>query len=286
MTIDGNDHRRGHLYAVVFSLCALLSAGSQAAFAADWIDDVPLRGAFSGGPMRWDGVNFGVHAGVSVMNTAFGGSTSSQVAYLLRNTTIENEFAPSGWATLPSTDTNSASYGAFLGYSVQWDALVLGVDAAYSRNSSLEAAATDSISRQFVTSDGFNNNVTVTATASVKLVDYATLRGRAGYAIGQFLPYAFFGGVVGRFNYVSTAHVQADGTPPAGGPGAPFSLDLTSSDGKDNAFAAGVTAGVGLDVAIMPNVFLRGEWEYIYFAPLHGINTYMNTLRAGIGLRF
>ena len=49
---------------------------------------------------------------------------------------------------------------------------------------------------------------------------------------------------------------------------------------------AGVTTGLGLDVAIMPNVFLRGEWEYIYFAPLNGINSYMNTLRAGIGFRF
>ena len=252
MNIDGYNHWRGHLYAVVFSLSALLTAGSSVAIAADWIDDVPLRGAISGGPMRWDGVNFGVQGGGSVMNTAFGGTTSSQVAYLLRNTTIENEFSPSGWATLPSTDTTSASYGAFIGYSVQWDALVLGVDAAYNRNSSLEAAATDSISRQFTTSDGFDNNVTVTATALVKLVDYATLRGRAGYAIGQFLPYAFLGVAVGRFNYASTARVQADGTPPVGGPGVPFSLDLTSSEGKNNAFVAGVTAGLGLDVAIMP----------------------------------
>ncbi len=286
MKLGGNNHWRGHLYAVVCSLCALFTAGSSAAVAADWIDDVPLRGAIPGGPMRWDGVNFGVQGGGSVMNTAFGGSTSSQVAYILRNTVIENEFSPSGWATLPSTDTTSASYGAFIGYSVQWDALVLGVDAAYNRNSSLEATATDSISRQFVTSDGFDNNVTVTATASVKLIDYATLRGRAGYAIGQFLPYAFLGAAIGRFNYVSEAHVVANGTPPVGGPGVPYSLDVTSSEGKNNAYVAGVTTGVGLDVAIMPNVFLRGEWEYIWFAPLHGINTYMNTLRAGIGLRF
>jgi outer membrane immunogenic protein len=286
MNVNGNNHRGGHLYAVVFSLCALFTTGSGTAIAADWADDVPLRGAISGGPMRWDGVNFGVQGGLSVMNTAFGGTTSSQVAYILRNTVIENEFSPSGWATLPSTDTNSASYGAFLGYSVQWDALVLGVDAAYNRMSSMEAASTDSISRQFVTSDGFDNNVTVTATASVKLIDYATFRGRAGYAIGQFLPYAFAGVAVGRFNYVSIAHVQANGTPPVGGPGVAFTLDQTSSEGKNNAFVAGATAGIGLDVAIMPNVFLRGEWEYVYFAPLHGINSYLNTLRAGIGMRF
>jgi outer membrane immunogenic protein len=284
MNVNGNNYRGGHLYAVVFSLCALFTTGSGSAIAADWADDVPLRGAISAGPMRWDGVNFGVQGGFSVMNTAFGGTTSSQVAYILRNTVIESEFSPSGWATLPSTDTNSVSYGAFLGYSVQWDALVLGVDAAYNRMSSMEAATTDTIGRQFDTSDGFHNDVTISATASVKLVDYATLRGRAGYAVGQFLPYAFLGAAIGRFNYTSSAHVVADGLNAT--TLATYHLDQTSSEGKNNAFAAGVTTGVGLDVAIMPNVFLRGEWEYVWFAPLHGINTYLNTLRAGIGMRF
>ena len=134
MNINGNNHRRGHLYAVVFSLCALFTAGSGTAIAADWPEDVPLRGTIPAGPLRWDGINAGVQGGLSVMNTAFSGSNSSQIAYILRNTTIENEFSPSGWVTLPSTDTNSASYGAFLGYSVQCDALVFGVDLAYNHN--------------------------------------------------------------------------------------------------------------------------------------------------------
>lgn len=286
MKIDGNNHRRGHLYAVVFSLCALFTTGSGVATAADWPEDVPLRGTISAGPLRWDGINAGVQGGWSVMNTAFGSSSSAQVSYILRNTVIESEYSPSSWATLPSVDTNSASYGAFIGYSVQYDALVLGVDLAYNHNASLEASASDSISRQFTTSDGFLNLVTITAQSSVKLIDYATLRGRAGYAIGQFLPYAVVGAAVGRFNYATTTNVVADGTDVSGGGGLPYHIDQTSTEGKNNAFAVGILAGVGVDAAITPNVFLRGEWEYIAFAPIAGIHSYMNTFRGGIGFRF
>ena len=42
------------------------------------------------------------------------------------------------------------------------------------------------------------------AQSSTKLVDYGTLRLRAGYAFGQFLPYAVVGGALGRFNYSTT----------------------------------------------------------------------------------
>ena len=47
--------------------------------------------------------------------------------------------------------------------------------------------------------------MTIKAQSSIKLVDYATLRARAGYAFGQFLPYALVGGAVGRFNYSTSA---------------------------------------------------------------------------------
>ena len=39
------------------------------------------------------------------------------------------------------------------------------------------------------------------------------------------------------------------------------------TDGQNNAIVAGFVAGLGIDVALMPNVFLRGEWEYIAFGP-------------------
>ncbi len=38
-----------------------------------------------------------------------------------------------------------------------------------------------------------------------------------------------------------------------------------------NAWLYGFDAGVGVDVAVMRNVFLRGEFEYVHFFPMKGI---------------
>jgi opacity protein-like surface antigen len=248
-----------------------------------------LRGAFgSGGSVtRWDGVNFGATLGLTNMNTDFGNSTSDLVAYSLRNTEVEDQFSPSSWTTLPSSTTNSRQYGAFLGYNWQWDQLVIGADVAYNNTPSLQTSASDMISRQVVTTpDNVNNAVTITASSSVKLIDYATMRARFGYAMGQFLPYAVLGGAVGRFNYANTETTTNVGTPPAGSPVLPFNTTDTQSNSKNNAITGGVLAGLGVDVAVLPNVFLRAEWEFIAFAPVGGIRSNINTGRVGVGVKF
>jgi opacity protein-like surface antigen len=143
--------------------------------------------------------------------------------------------------------TTGPVFGGFFGYNMQWDQLVLGFDLGYKYPSVLD---------------------TSTTTEQLKLVDYATLRGRAGYAIGQFLPYAVLGLAVGRFNY---------GT-----------LDLATGTfaGKDNAFNVGIVAGLGVDWAVTPGVFVRAEWEYIAFAVLNGKTSQTNTGFLGVGVRF
>jgi outer membrane immunogenic protein len=271
--------------AAALGLILLAPVGASAAD----LDDSALRGSFSNmfstsSYSRWDGFNFGAHIGLSNMNTDFGNSTSSLVAFILRNSTLENEAAPSNWTTLPSNTTNGRAYGVFLGYNYQWEQLVLGFDLAYNRPSTLESSASDSISRTVTTSDGVQNDVTIAAQSSLKLVDYATLRGRAGYAFGQFLPYAVLGVAAGRFNYTNTATVTVIQTPSGGVPST-FG-PTTDSNNKDGAIVAGFVTGLGLDVAILPNMFLRAEWEFIAFAPVSGIRANINTGRVGIGLKF
>jgi opacity protein-like surface antigen len=61
---------------------------------------------------------------------------------------------------------------------------------------------------------------------------------------------------------------------------------VTNSESQSNAIAYGFAAGLGLDVAILPNVFLRAEWEYVQFAPIHDIQVNFNTGRVGAGVRF
>ena len=285
--VAGLSRRRWRLRAGVAMLAALLLA--PAAAAAD-LDDSILRGSFSDmfsskSYSRWDGVNFGVQLGLISMDTDFGNSTSQLVAYILRNSTLESEASPSSWTALPHNITNSRNYGAFLGYSMQWEQLVLGLDAAYNRASSLDASASDSLTRQVTTSDGVTHDVTIAAQSTMKLVDYATLRMRAGYAVGQFLPYGFVGGAVGRFNYTSSATVTSLETPVL--PALPYTFGpITQSNNKDNAVVGGFTVGLGMDVALLPNVFVRGEWEFVGFAPVNGIRSAINTGRVALGVKF
>ncbi|MEJ2375410.1 MAG: outer membrane beta-barrel protein [Pseudolabrys sp.] len=97
---------------------------------------------------------------------------------------------------------------------------------------------------------------------SYKLLDFGTFRARAGYAFGQFLPHAEVGLGVGRIDYI------------------------TPSTSHDNAYALAFVGGLGIDVALMPHVFLRGEWEYAYFTPVSSTPSSVNTARVGLGIRF
>jgi outer membrane immunogenic protein len=271
-------------------LGAVLAAAATApAAAADWFDSSSLRGSYSGlfnrPPSAWDGISLGGTFGYSSMSTDFGNATQSEISYILRNTLLEQEFTPSSWTALPSGSAQSDTWGAFLGYSWQTEQLVLGVDLAYTHVNNLDTSANDTTARIVTTSDSYQHDVNIQSSAYIKLKDYATLRARAGYAFGQFLPYAFIGAAVGRFDYSTSATVTDNITPPA--PAVPYVFGpTTDSQSKTNAYDAGLEAGLGMDVAVLPNVFVRGEWEFIAFAPLSGIRTNINTVRAGIGVRF
>ena len=223
---------------------------------------------------------------VTNMDTDFGNSTSGLIAYILRNTEVEDQFSPSSWTTLPSNTTNGRQYGAFIGYNWQWDQLVVGFDLAYNRISTLSSSASDTIARQVVTTpDNVNNALTITTQSSLKMIDYGTMRARAGYAIGQFLPYATIGAAVGRFDYTSTATVHDIGTPPSGSPILPFDTTDTQGNAKNNAIVG------GLYCRAWPG--RRGDSECIparrmgirRLSPVNGIRAMTNTGRVGIGVR-
>src|SRR5262245_516677 len=110
----------------VCALCAVVAILlTERAGAADW----PLRGSVAPPTyVRWDGAQFGVEVGWGTIRNDFANSASSLVAFILRNTTAEAEFAPSTWTTLPSNTTNGPVFGGYIGYNMQWDQLVLGVE--------------------------------------------------------------------------------------------------------------------------------------------------------------
>jgi outer membrane immunogenic protein len=267
-------------------LCGLAFIGAVQQVSAADLGESFLRGSSTiintNSGVTWDGAYIGGHFGGAVSGTDFSGATKSLVAFLLRNTTIENENHVSGWTTLSKGDTTGISYGGFAGYNMQWDQAVLGVEANYNRTS-LTMSANDSMARLFSTSDGYNNDVQVDAGSSIHITDYGTLRARGGWAAGNFMPYGFVGFALGRADVTNSARVIASGTK-AGSP--PYSADTQTAVTRTGDFAYGFTTGLGVDVALMQNIFVRAEYEYVQFGQFNDLKTHIHTARIGGGLKF
>ena len=110
-----------------------------------------------------------------------------------------------------------------------------------------------------------------------------TIRGRAGYAFGCILPYAFGGFALGNAD-ISQSFTAQDRLSVTGAP--PFTIlsPLGASNDLHNHLIYGYTGGVGVDVNLMAGLFVRAEWEYVRFTS--SIDTSINTVRAGVGYKF
>ena len=114
------------------------------------------------------------------------------------------------------------------------------------------------------------------------LTDFGTARGRAGYVVGNLLPYGFIGMAVGRASYsVNTASLVQQTSNNIVQP----SSSLIAPD-KPTLYSGGYTVGAGLDWALTPNILVRGEFEFVQFAPIFNIAVSMATGRVGAGFKF
>lgn len=274
----------------VAGLCGLgLLALTTSSFAAD----LPiLRGAVAPplGYMTyypWSGVYFGGQGGWNAGGVDFGNATKPLVAYILRNTDVESQYSVSNWTTLPKRDSSGANYGGFIGYNWQWDDAVLSIEANYNRTS-FKLTAEDSMRRVNLVTAVARHDVTVRATGALEITDYATLRGRAGWAFGPILPYVTGGVAIARGNVVKDAYVKDDWCDISIDPNCTPTPQFTNtaSGNKDGTFAYGYAAGAGVDYALLPNLFLRAEYEFLGFSDFSDMHAYISNFRAGAGLKF
>jgi opacity protein-like surface antigen len=234
---------------------------------------------------RWAGFYFGGQVGQSSTEMNFAGATEDLVAFLLRNSSLEREQRPSEWTTLGKATPSGVSYGAFAGYNVQFSDVIFGVDFHYNRSNFKGVAPVTPISRS-VSAGGNTYALTVEGSGTMHITDYGAARVRAGWIVGNFLPYATAGFAVGRANITRSAHVFGQENPanPCINTCTPF--DYFVGDSKDGTFLYGWSAGAGMDVMLMPNFFVRGEIEYIWFTKNSGIQTEIGTARVGAGWKF
>jgi opacity protein-like surface antigen len=273
--------------AVTASICIWeIGAASTELHAADM-----LRGSFyePGEPqaVNWSGSYVGGHVGHIESKTTFDNSVGDLVANILRYSMLEAEAGVSNWTTIGSRDVRGSNWGVFAGYNTQWDnAVVLGVEANYNR-ASLKFAGSGGLSRIVTLSDNFQYAVTVAGQSTLEIRDYGTVRARAGYIWENIMPYATLGVALGRANTSAAAVVgypqpvySGTATPP---PPTPPAFVASETSGRSNQFIYGFSAGLGVDVMLLPNFFLRGEYEYIKFT---NVDATLNNIRAGAALKF
>jgi outer membrane immunogenic protein len=229
----------------------------------------------------WSGFYVGGHIGYSSAMADFGTQGSSLVADIMRLSVLETEFSVSQWVS-PDGHGNGTPIGFFMGYNWQSEDTVYGFDLAYSHTSIL-AGGTDSLARNVTTSGGDNYDVFVTATMGAKITDMLSIRGRGGVSYGSFLPYATLGVAVARLDVVRTANVTTIEYI-LGVPQPPISESRDES--RKGAFGFGLSAGLGFDWEIFPQMFLRAEYEYLALAAVEDIKISIHTARAGVGVRF
>jgi opacity protein-like surface antigen len=109
----------------------------------------------------------------------------------------------------------------------------------------------------------------------------------------QLLSYGFGGLVIGRENYSVTTEVygQQNSASPASFPCSPAAptcvpYDFSNSAGQNGALLYGFSVGGRLDWAVTHNIFLRGEVEYMQFAPIANIVASIVSARVGSGFKF
>jgi len=184
------------------------------AFAADY--DLPtLRGSQPVTPIapvttvgpatftRWSGFYVGGDFSYNFTQGDFSSATQPLLAFSLRSLTLEEVAQPSTIPVLGNGAANAFGGGGFLGYNTQWQDLIIGVEANYT-HTNLNATATSSPlggtsspSRVF-SAGSASYDVSLSGTGNLHLTDYGEARARAGYVVGNLLPYGFVGVVVGR----------------------------------------------------------------------------------------
>jgi opacity protein-like surface antigen len=268
-------------------LAIALVAGAQGAQAADFPDLPILRGMLRETPRyaRWQGFYVGGQAAYGSADYNFNGATKDIAAQQLALTTVEQVLGVSTWPVIGGKVSHQdAAFGGFAGYNAQWGDTVLGIDASY-MHGKFGASASGTMSRQ-ITVDDVNYAATATSAASINFTDVLTLRGRAGYAIGSFLPYAFGGVALGLADSMRSSTINSVGT--YVGTGTPtitdYNVTYSTTENKHQRLMVGYTFGVGAEAMLFGNFFARGEWEYVRFTG--PIDTNINTVRGGVGYKF
>ncbi|SFG96893.1 outer membrane protein [Methylobacterium gossipiicola] len=180
-------------------LTTLTLGGATIATAAD-LDYGVLRGPDyepAAPIIDWNGVYVGGHGGYTSAALGFRNTFQPLVAGALIATTAESQLNASTLLSPRSQRIDGTSYGAYAGFNYQFDETVVGVEADYTRFEK-SGQSSDRVSRFATTSLGYLETVTLAGLSTTRIEDFGTVRARAGYNFGNFLPFVTGGVAIGR----------------------------------------------------------------------------------------
>ena len=259
------------------------------AMAADF-GGTALRGSIAPPPYQdsspWDGFYVGGSAAYSSGDFKPRTSGYSALAPQLKGTTLDAGANLASDLSAHNGNGREGAYGGFIGYNTTWEDVVIGIEADY-QNTDVKFNSTTSVSRQFIDSVGVNNAYTASSQVASRITDIATLRGRAGYAYGNALPYLTIG--VGVIHGKSTVNASVNdvGTDTnAPQKYLPFNVTYTAGYANRDKWAVGFAVGAGVDYALTQSIFLRAEYQYLRFNSFDGVEVNLNNAKVGVAAKF
>ncbi len=269
---------------------AALFGTVQGAQAADMPDLPVLRGSLPDGLstriVNWQGFYVGGQASYGTADMNFVNTNQSISRQLLNNIDIEAQYKISEWPLLGKSSQSNSGFGGFIGYNAQWDDTILGVELNYIHGK-FNGSSTGSQERSFSYPTDYFTTANATQSAAMQINDYGSFRARAGYAMGYFMPYMFGGVALGQADIERSAGYSlyykyvGSATPPLPDIGPTFH---GQTDALKSHFIFGYSAGLGIDMMLVSNLFIRAEWEYLRFTS--PVDVSINTVRAGLGFKF
>jgi outer membrane immunogenic protein len=272
----------------------LLAGVASPAFAGD-IDNSWLRGSssFPADPppfQRWNGLYGGGQVGADFYGIDFRNVVGTSITTIQGLDANFSGIPLSSFPRLTNMDSKGISYGGFVGYNYQIDDVVLGFELDFNR-ATLTGSIADVESHSYYVSANsslYRTTFNVITSASAAAAEYGTIRVRAGWAYGDFLPYVFAGVSLGQVNTTGSVNVNYLGTlvPLSGTGPATIGGNWTLANINHGKWLAGFDVGLGIDYAVTRNIFVRGEAEYLQLADQNDIRTSVASVRAGAGLKF
>jgi outer membrane immunogenic protein len=279
--------------ALALGIACLLSAPVVAHAA-----DMPGSSIFGSGPAApapnkaagaydWGGLYAGVHVSQSEMRVNPGQAIAAVGANTFKGSEFQTQAA--NYSRLVSGGTFSGretGYGVYVGHNWTEEDLVVGVEGEFMQ-AGLKGSAGGAIG--FYENAGqYRRYVDVDARAQTEVSQIYLLKGRAGVAFDRILPYAFVGFGIAR----TSINNRVDGLGrtyvinPDQSNGTLVSFAASSAVDKRRSYIPGIALGLGVDWALVDNVVLRAEYQYLALQKSHGQENVVNSGKIGLAAKF